>query len=170
MAQDPSTIDPFSSPKYKTPIWNPQYARDIDQRKQNYIGPYVYDMLDQYNWGNVDKFSLPDGVYELRSTGTGFFFVFNSNNQWTGYTAQFSITDSNGKAVISKNPIQLTFLKGVGVPKVSKKQVGTFGYIFTLIDNTYPKYGSQPKPTNVVANATVIDSKTGEPIKGVKTN
>jgi hypothetical protein len=169
MAQDPSTIDPFTSPKYKTPIWNPQYTRDVDQRKQNFIGPYIYDMLLPSLF-EEDKFSLPDGAYELRSTGTGFFFVFDSKNQWTGYTVQFSITDSSGKEVISKKPIKLTFLKGVGVTDISKKQKGKYDYVFTLIDNIYPKYGSQPKPPNITASATVVDSKTGEPIKGVKTN
>lgn len=170
MAQDPYTIDPFSNRKYKIPVYDPLNTRDIDQRKQNFIGPYTYDMLDSYNWGDSDNFSLPDGIYELRSTGTGFFFVFDSNNQWTGYTLQFTITDSSGETVISKKPIQLTFLKGSGVPKVAKKQKGKFGYIFTLIDNTYPRYGSPPKSANITANATVVDSKTGEPIKGVKTN
>jgi hypothetical protein len=170
MAQDPSTIDPFSNRKYKTPAFDPLNTRDIDQRKQNFIGPYTYDMLDQYSWGDEDKFSLPDGIYELRSTGMGFFFVFDFNNQWTGYTLQFTITDNDGEVIAPKKPTQLTFLKGSAVPKLSKKQKGKFGYIFTLIDNTYPKYGSPPRPSNVTVNATVVDSKTGEPIKGVKTN
>jgi hypothetical protein len=169
MAQDPSIIDPFTSPKYKTPIWAPLQTRDVDQRKQNFIGPYTYDMLVPSMF-EEDTFSLPDGVYELRSTGTGFFFVFDSKNQWTGYTLQFFLTDSDGETVVSKKPIILTFLKGSGVPKISKKQKGKFGYIFTLIDNIYPKYGSKPQPSNITANATVVDSKTGEPIKGVKTN
>lgn len=170
MAQDPSTINPFSSRKYTTPVWGNVTARDKDQRIQNFIGPYVYDLLSEDNFGEEDVFSLPDGIYELRTTNTGFFCVFDSNNQWTGYTLEFFLTDNDGEAIVSKKPIQITFLKGSVTPKLSKKQKGKFRYIFTLIDNTYPKYGSPPRPSNVTVNATVVDSNTGEPIKGVKTN
>jgi hypothetical protein len=170
MAKDPTTIDPYSSAQYKSPVWAPLQTRDIDQRRRNFIGPYLYDMLLPSSF-EEDTLSLPDGVYELRSTGTGFFFIFDSKNQWTGYTVQYFVTDSDGEAVVVKKPIILTFLKGSGTAKIPKKQRGKYGdYMFTLIDNTYPKYGSPPRPSNITANATVVDSRTGEPIKGVKTD
>ena len=78
---------------------------------------------------------------------------------------QKGFTDSEGATIPYKAPIVLTFLGGVSTPKISKKQKATFGYKFFLIDSTYPTYESQSKSSNTMANATVIDSKTGKPIK-----
>jgi hypothetical protein len=157
---DPTLIDPYSAKKYTYPI---QYARPPDEKKLNKQG-YTYDVI-QSELG--DKFSLPNGKYELRKSEskTDYYFIFDSNNKWTGWNVTFEFTDSEGVTIPYKAPIVLTFLGGVSTPKISKKQKATFGYKFFLIDSTYPTYESQSKSSNTIANATVIDSKTGKPIK-----
>ena len=157
---DPTQIDPYSFLKYYRPT---QEVRSFDERKLNKQG-YTYDIL-QSELG--DKFSLPDGKYELRKSEikTDYYFIFDSNNKWTGWNVTFEFTDSEGATIPYKAPIVLTFLGGVSTPKISKKQKATFGYKFFLIDSTYPTYSSQSKSSNTMANATVIDSKTGKPIK-----
>jgi hypothetical protein len=157
---DPTQIDPYSDRKYRYPI---QSARPLDERKLNKQG-YIYDIV-QSELG--DKFSLPNGKYELRKSEnkTDYYFIFDSNDKWTGWNIVFEFTDSEGATIPYTKPIILTFLGGVGSPKISKKQKASFGYKFFLIDNAYPTYESQSKSSNTMASATVIDSKTGKPIK-----
>jgi hypothetical protein len=157
---DPTLINPYSLFKYTFPY---KSFRPIDERKLNKQG-YTYDIVET-TFG--DKFSLPDGKYELRKSEnkTDFYFIFDSKDKWTGWNVSFEFTDSEGAVIPYTKPIILTFLGGVGSPKISKKQKASFGYKFFLIDNAYPTYESQSKSSNTIANATVIDSKTGKPIK-----
>lgn len=158
MAQDPTLIDPSISLKYKNPLQN---CRDIDQRKQNITGGYVYDLLLP-EFG--DKFSLPNGNYELLLNSEKYFMVFDSNKKWTGYAIDMILWD-NGQKTIPTKPLKSSFIDGNFSIKLSKKQQTKIIYTFTLIDNTYPKYSSQEKTPTITASATVIDSKTGKPIK-----
>lgn len=154
---DPTLIDPYLSSKYTNPF---NSGRPIDERKNNKKG-YIYDLLVS-ELG--DKFSLLNGYYELRLNKEGYSFVYDSNDKWTGYTILFEIIDKNNIKIIPKKPIGLIFLNGIYSFKLPKNQKGKFGYIFTLIDNTYPKYTPVPS-SNTTAKATVIDSQTGKPIK-----
>jgi hypothetical protein len=157
---DPTQINPYSLVKYYRPN---QSFRPLNERKlKNQI--YTYDIV-QSELG--DKFSLPDGKYELRKSDskTDYYFIFDSNDKWTGWNVTFEFTDNEGATIPYTKPIILTFLGGVGTPKISKKQKANFGYKFFLIDSTYPTYESQSKSSNTMANATVVDSKTGKPIK-----
>ena len=67
---DPTQINPYSLSKYKYPIHS---ARPIDERKLNIQG-YTYDIVET-TFG--DKFSLPDGKYELRKSEskTDYYFI-----------------------------------------------------------------------------------------------
>jgi hypothetical protein len=162
---DSTQIDPYSSSNYKNPF---ESARPISERKQN-VGGYLYDAA-QPEFG--DKLSLPDGKYELRqvyfssTAGYGSYFIFDSNDKWTGWNVNFQLKDSDGVLIPYKKPISLTFLNGEYSPKVPKNSKPKFGpYYFFLIDNTYPKYTPPGGNKNTTANATVIDSNTGKPIK-----
>jgi hypothetical protein len=154
---DPTLIDPYKSSKYTFPF---NSARPTDERKKNIKG-YTYDLiLPELG----DKFSFLNGYYELRLNEEKYSFLYDSQNKWTGYTILFEIRDKNNTVIIPKKPTGLIFLNGVYSIKLPKNQKGKFGYIFTLIDNTYPKYLFEPT-TNPTVTATVIDSKTGKPIK-----
>jgi len=162
---DPTIINPLVASKYRNPNTS---SRPIDEREKNIRG-YTYDLV----WPPFgDKFSLPNGYYKLiYDERDGWTFLYDSKNKWTGYTAQIQITDKNKKIIPPKKPIDLIFLNGTFTFKLPKKQKGVFvsNTLYSLIDSIYPKYQpSTPKP--VIAKATVIDSKTNQPVKGVKTN
>lgn len=153
MAKDSTLINPYISVAYKNPFTS---ARDIDQRKKNVGGNFIYDLFVS-EFG--DKLSLPNGVYELRLNDQGYCFIYDSQDKWTGYTLIFTIDGLN-----PTKPTKLIFLDGIYSFKISKKQKGKFGYAFTLIDNIYPKY-SPNSPSNVTAKATVVDANTNKPVK-----
>ena len=156
---DSSKINPYSSSKYQNPF---ELGRPVAERKQN-IGGYLYDAAKP-EFG--DKLVLPNGKYELRQSLDNYYFIFDSDDKWTGWNINFELKDSDGNLVPYKKPITLTFLNGNYSPKISKNQKSNFGpYFFFLIDNTYPKYISPEESKATTANATVIDSNTGKPIK-----
>jgi hypothetical protein len=158
---DSSKINPYSSQEYTNPF---RAGRPVAERKQNIRG-YIYDAAKP-EFG--DKLALPNGKYELRLsiTDSNYYLIFDSNDKWTGWNINFELKDSEGNLVPYKKPITLTFLNGTYSPKISKSQKSNFGpYYFFLIDNTYPKYISPEESKATTANATVIDSNTGKPIK-----
>jgi hypothetical protein len=140
---DPTLIDPYKSLNYLFPF---NSARPVDERKKNIKGGYIYDLLVS-ELG--DKFSFPNGYYELRLNKENYSFVYDSQNKWTGYTISFEITDKNNTKIIPKKPTILIFLNGAYAFKLPKSQKGKFGYIFTLIDNNYSKYSTESSP-NIV--------------------
>jgi hypothetical protein len=156
---DSSQINPYSSSKYKNPF---ESGRPVSERKQN-IGGYLYDAAKP-EFG--DKLALPNGKYELRQSLDNYYFIFDSDDKWTGWNINFELKDSDGVLIPYKKPISLTFLNGEYSPKVPKNSKPKFGpYYFFLIDNSYPKYTPPGENKNITANATVIDSNTGKPIK-----
>jgi hypothetical protein len=152
--------------RYSTPN---QSTRSEIQRKENTSG-YIYDKLIP-ELG--DRFSLINGKYILRIANNRYdYYIYNSENKWTGYVFKFiGIDIVDGSTYLPKpkkngvSPFSLIFYNGeyaFSLPKKYKLKEDTPFY--TLIDNTYPKYLFEPT-TNYTTNATVIDSKTGKPIK-----
>jgi len=136
-----------------------------------------------YNYLSPQKLLLPDGGYSLKHEGSSspIFYLFNSEDKFTGYWMYLEIFDKNNKLIeidFTKQYI-INSINGKEEVKVKKGQRGVIDRFHVLITlysqklqeqifiERYPTYPSPTTPPGTTLTGIVVSQSTNQPIKGV---